>query len=694
MADVAVRGRYLKGDDTPASGQVTFAPRPRSINDSGDGDILVSSAVTAVLDDAGEFEVTLQASDDPSLAPTGWTYLVVERIVGAREVRAYDIDVPTAAAGPGIDLWTVAPASASAGEPTAFVTLTAFVGLVADLELEETAREAGDAALAVAVGAEVAARIAGDALAVPLASVGAANGVAPLDAGLKVPAANLPATLVRVADLVYPVSIAHRDAGNLAPENTMTAFDNCIAQGMQAIEAGDVHGIADGGLVIMHDATVDRTTTSTGNVATLNTAGARLLNADAPVWFGGNQPDTKVPFFDDVLTRIGGAAVNFVEVKDTLDATATKICDRVDRLGLRESFVIASSTLSNVQVATARGYAGMLVVSTIAACPAPATLAAAGVGFVAMSYTATGDLAGWVASLHALGIKAIAYSVDHQKDWDAMIAAGFDGVFSNDPMYASRNYAKYRRTSTTWAQNGTFSHGMAPAGTGPYTPTTRGSFVGAVGAYRWLPSSNTHVVAGEINPVPNPTGTYTVTARIGVESVPGNTTTGACVFVAAPDDSATQLSNNVPRSYLLKMRASGTLSAWRIDASGGAGATFTPITTTAFSRPTLSSGLAAGVAITALPVNALTVALKSGHQFYLPTTQQVVTLTANAAIGATSLAVSSVTPSAAVSSGASLTPRITLTIAITPTSVTFARADERPRGASLPPTQLSAGRMS
>lgn len=137
MADVAVRGRYLKGDDTPASGQVTFAPRPRSINDSGDGDILVSSAVTAVLDDAGEFEVTLQASDDPSLAPTGWTYLVVERITGARGVRAYDIDVPTSAAGPGIDLWDVAPASPASGDPTVFPTLAAFAALdgrVDDLE--------------------------------------------------------------------------------------------------------------------------------------------------------------------------------------------------------------------------------------------------------------------------------------------------------------------------------------------------------------------------------------------------------------------------------------------------------------------------------------------------------------------------------------------------------------------------------
>lgn len=144
MAEVEVRGRYLKGDDTPASGQVTFAPRPRAINDSGDGDILVSSAVTAVLDEAGEFTVTLQASDDPSLDPTGWTYRVREQIVGASGTRAYDIDIPTSAVVAGIDLWDVAPASPASGDPTTFPTLTAFAALVARVaELERAGPFAG-----------------------------------------------------------------------------------------------------------------------------------------------------------------------------------------------------------------------------------------------------------------------------------------------------------------------------------------------------------------------------------------------------------------------------------------------------------------------------------------------------------------------------------------------------------------------
>lgn len=129
MLAVAVRGRYLKGDGTAAAGQVTFSPRPNGVSDPGNGDILVSSAVTATLDADGSFAVTLQASDDLSIAPSGWTYAVSERIAGAREVREYDIDIPTSAAVTGIDLWDVAPASATSGDPTTFPTLAAFAAL-------------------------------------------------------------------------------------------------------------------------------------------------------------------------------------------------------------------------------------------------------------------------------------------------------------------------------------------------------------------------------------------------------------------------------------------------------------------------------------------------------------------------------------------------------------------------------------
>jgi glycerophosphoryl diester phosphodiesterase len=60
--------------------------------------------------------------------------------------------------------------------------------------------------------------------------------------------------------------VAHRGASAEAPENTMAAFERAVALGADAVEL-DVHCSADGQVVVLHDATLDRTTTARGPVA-------------------------------------------------------------------------------------------------------------------------------------------------------------------------------------------------------------------------------------------------------------------------------------------------------------------------------------------------------------------------------------------------------------------------------------------
>lgn len=61
---------------------------------------------------------------------------------------------------------------------------------------------------------------------------------------------------------------AHRGASADAPENTMAAFALAEEQGADGVEF-DVHRSADGHLVVIHDETIDRTTTGRGAVAEL-----------------------------------------------------------------------------------------------------------------------------------------------------------------------------------------------------------------------------------------------------------------------------------------------------------------------------------------------------------------------------------------------------------------------------------------
>ena len=81
----------------------------------------------------------------------------------------------------------------------------------------------------------------------------------------------------------YPRWIAHRGAGKLAPENTLAAFRVGAAHGYRAFEC-DVKLSADGVPFLLHDATLQRTTSGRGAAAAL--AWAELSRLDAGGWHG------------------------------------------------------------------------------------------------------------------------------------------------------------------------------------------------------------------------------------------------------------------------------------------------------------------------------------------------------------------------------------------------------------------------
>ncbi|MBC7915694.1 MAG: glycerophosphodiester phosphodiesterase [Pyrinomonadaceae bacterium] len=91
---------------------------------------------------------------------------------------------------------------------------------------------------------------------------------------------------------------AHRGAMDTHPENTLPAFSEAIKLGAHMIEF-DIQLTKDGKLVIMHDATVDRTTNGTGKVAELSFSEIRKL--DAGVKKGEIFKGTQVPTFEETL---------------------------------------------------------------------------------------------------------------------------------------------------------------------------------------------------------------------------------------------------------------------------------------------------------------------------------------------------------------------------------------------------------
>lgn len=96
------------------------------------------------------------------------------------------------------------------------------------------------------------------------------------------------------------VLVAHRGAvGPGQPENTLAAFRLAIASGAEAIEI-DLRGTKDGEVVVIHDATVDRTTNGTGAVADQTLAQLRQLDAGR---------GERIPTYQEVLRLVAGTGI-------------------------------------------------------------------------------------------------------------------------------------------------------------------------------------------------------------------------------------------------------------------------------------------------------------------------------------------------------------------------------------------------
>ena len=75
----------------------------------------------------------------------------------------------------------------------------------------------------------------------------------------------LGAVTAAAPDMIAPLFAAHRGGAGLWPENSLLAFGNAVALGADYLEL-DVHLSRDGEVMVIHDPTLNRTTTASGPV--------------------------------------------------------------------------------------------------------------------------------------------------------------------------------------------------------------------------------------------------------------------------------------------------------------------------------------------------------------------------------------------------------------------------------------------
>ena len=141
-----------------------------------------------------------------------------------------------------------------------------------------------------------------------------------------------------------PAIIAHRGASAAAPENTLAAFNMAVDLKADAVEL-DVKLSKDRVPVVMHDATVDRTTDGHGKVGELTLADLKTLDAGAKkdAKYAGEQVPTLAEVFEAVAASrkswINVELTNYTTRGDGLEAAVVALIQKMN-LGRR---VILSS---------------------------------------------------------------------------------------------------------------------------------------------------------------------------------------------------------------------------------------------------------------------------------------------------------------------------------------------------------------
>jgi len=132
------------------------------------------------------------------------------------------------------------------------------------------------------------------------------------------------AAKLRADDIV--LNVGHRGASGRAPEHTLYAYDLALSLGADYIEQ-DLQLTKDSVLVVLHDATLDRTATGpkrncTGRV--IDKTLAQLKTCEVGRWFNRAYPHyarpeyrgLRIPTLEEVFARYGNTVNYYIETKN------------------------------------------------------------------------------------------------------------------------------------------------------------------------------------------------------------------------------------------------------------------------------------------------------------------------------------------------------------------------------------------
>jgi glycerophosphoryl diester phosphodiesterase len=240
--------------------------------------------------------------------------------------------------------------------------------------------------------------------------------------------------------------IGHRGAACLAPENTLRAVRAAVEHGVDLVEF-DVLDLPRGPLVLAHSDRLEEVShgAADGSVRARSLEELREVAPELPTL------DDALAYFADEAPAVG------LHVDLKLTTRLDELCAALARFGLEDRTVVSSFHVPSLRevarLAPSVGIGftfpedrlgvshrprlqplvgrGLAAARTIVPPLLPRMVARAGAGALMLQHRLVTRAA--VARMSALGVPVIAWTVDEPADLERVVAAGVDGVITNDP---------------------------------------------------------------------------------------------------------------------------------------------------------------------------------------------------------------------------------------------------------------------
>ena len=242
----------------------------------------------------------------------------------------------------------------------------------------------------------------------------------------------MPAARYAYLDGPLPLAMAHRGGSIEHLENTLPAFEACVALGYRYLET-DVRATADGVLVAFHDPVLERVTDSTGRIDQLPWSVVERAR------IGGREP----------ILRLEDLLAAWPDVRFNLDIKAAgvvaplvrtirrmQVADRVCLASFSDARIHAARRLLGPAVCTALGPRGVAALRLASYRPRAAGLLRLPAGCAQVPLQLGGRALvdeRFVTAAHARGLQVHVWTVDTPEETTTLLDLGVDGIMTDRP---------------------------------------------------------------------------------------------------------------------------------------------------------------------------------------------------------------------------------------------------------------------